>query len=104
MIREDIGDQIYKTIRAKVAAIVKEIDEAHKKGQPVLVGTTSIDKNEIIANSLKRRGIKHEVLNAKNHLREAMIIKDAGRFGAVTVATNMAGRGVDIILGGQEPS
>lgn len=104
MIREDLGDQIYKTTRAKVAAVVREIEEAYKKGQPVLVGTTSIDKNEIISEYLKRKGIKHEVLNAKNHVREAMIIKDAGARGAVTVATNMAGRGVDIILGGQPPS
>lgn len=103
MIREDVQDQIYKTTRAKIAAVVREIEEAHKKGQPVLVGTTAIDKNEIISEYLKRRGIKHEVLNAKNHLREALIIKDAGKKGAVTVATNMAGRGVDIILGGQPP-
>jgi len=104
MVRKDDGDQIYKTTRAKVTAIVNEIVEANKQGQPVLVGTTSIDKNEIISEALKRRGIKHEVLNAKNHVREAMIIKDAGRLSAVTVATNMAGRGVDIILGGQPPS
>ena len=102
--REDVSDQIYKTSRAKITAIVNEIEEAHKKGQPVLVGTTSIEHNEIISETLKRRGITHEVLNAKNHVREALIIKDAGRKGAVTVATNMAGRGVDIILGGQPPS
>ncbi len=102
--REDLGDEIYKTVPAKITAVVNAVAEAHKKGQPVLVGTTSIDKNEIISESLKKRGIKHEVLNAKNHMREAMIIKDAGRLGAVTVATNMAGRGVDIILGGQPPS
>lgn len=102
--RLDESDQIYKTARAKVAAVVKEIEEAHKKGQPVLVGTTSIDKNEAISEYLKRKKITHEVLNAKNHVREAMIIKDAGRLNAVTVATNMAGRGVDIILGGQPPS
>lgn len=102
--REDVSDQIYKTARAKIAAVVKEIEEAHKKGQPVLVGTASIEHNEIISETLKRRGIKHEVLNAKNHMREALIIKDAGQKGAVTVATNMAGRGVDIILGGQPPS
>ncbi len=102
--REDVSDQIYKTARAKIAAVVKEIEEANKKGQPVLVGTASIEHNEIISETLKRRGIKHEVLNAKNHMREALIIKDAGRKGAVTVATNMAGRGVDIILGGQPPS
>lgn len=104
MSRTDHPDQIYKTVRSKVAAIVKEVEEAHIKGQPVLVGTTSIDKNEIISEYLKRKKIPHEVLNAKNHVREALIIKDAGRLGAVTVATNMAGRGVDIILGGQPPS
>lgn len=102
--REDRSDLIYKTMRAKVAAIVGEIEEAYKKGQPVLVGTTSIDKNEVISEYLKRKKIPHEVLNAKNHMREALIIKDAGRLNAVTVATNMAGRGVDIILGGQPPS
>ncbi|RJQ28039.1 preprotein translocase subunit SecA [Candidatus Parcubacteria bacterium] len=104
MIREDLSDLIYKTNRAKITAIVKEIEDAHKKGQPVLVGTTSIEKNEIISQILKRKGVKHELLNAKNHEREALIIKDAGKLGAVTVATNMAGRGVDIILGGQQPS
>ncbi|MFI5265145.1 MAG: preprotein translocase subunit SecA [Candidatus Levyibacteriota bacterium] len=102
--RTDHSDLIYKTMGAKVTAIVHEIEEAHKKGQPVLVGTTSIEKNEIISEYLKRKKIKHEVLNAKNHIREALIIKDAGKFGAVTVATNKAGRGVDIILGGQPPS
>lgn len=102
--REDLPDQIYKTARAKYAAVVHEIEKAHKKGQPVLVGTTSIDKNEIISEMLKRRKIAHQVLNAKNHVHEALIIRDAGRPGAVTVATNMAGRGVDIILGGQAPS
>lgn len=102
--REDSSDEIYKTIRAKVAAVVAQVEEAHKKGQPVLVGTTAIDKNEIISEYLKRKKIPHEVLNAKNHVREALIIRDAGRLGAVTVATNMAGRGVDIILGGQPPS
>lgn len=102
--REDLSDQIYKTQRAKIKAAVDEIVEAHSKGQPVLVGTSSIEHNEIISEALRRRGVKHEVLNAKNHMREALIIKDAGRKGAVTVATNMAGRGVDIILGGQPPS
>lgn len=102
--REDVSDQIYKTQRAKITAVVNEIEDAYKKGQPVLVGTASIEHNEIVSETLKRRGIVHEVLNAKNHLREALIIKDAGRKGAVTVATNMAGRGVDIILGGQPPS
>lgn len=100
VVREDLADAVYKTTRAKLTAVVKEVEEAHKKGQPVLIGTTSIDKNEIISELLKRRGIKHEVLNAKNHLREAQIIAQAGKKGAVTVATNMAGRGVDIILGG----
>lgn len=102
--REDVSDQIFKTNRAKVTAIVNEIESANKKGQPVLVGTASIEHNEIVSEALRRRGIKHEVLNAKNHTREALIIKDAGQRGAVTVATNMAGRGVDIILGGQPPS
>ncbi|MDO8269902.1 MAG: preprotein translocase subunit SecA [Candidatus Levybacteria bacterium] len=102
--REDISDQIYKTQRAKITAVVNEIEEAHRRGQPVLVGTASIGHNEIVSETLKRRKIPHEVLNAKNHLREALIIKDAGKKGAVTVATNMAGRGVDIILGGQPPS
>lgn len=100
MVRQDFGDSVYKTPRAKYSAIVVDIIEHHKRGQPVLVGTTSIDKNEIISDLLKRKGIPHNVLNAKNHLREAMIIADAGKKGAVTVATNMAGRGVDIILGG----
>lgn len=99
-VRVDHADMVYKTTRAKYAAIVNDIIEHHKKGQPVLVGTTSIDKNEIISEALKRKGVPHEVLNAKNHLREAMIISEAGKLGAVTVATNMAGRGVDIILGG----
>jgi preprotein translocase subunit SecA len=100
MIREDFADSVYKTPRAKYAAIVADIMEAHKRGQPVLVGTTSIEKNEIVSEYLKRKGVPHQVLNAKNHLKEAMIIADAGKKGAVTVATNMAGRGVDIILGG----
>lgn len=100
LIRNDHPDMVYKTTRAKYAAVVNDIIDHHKNGQPVLVGTTSIDKNEIISEALKRKGIPHEVLNAKNHLREAMIISEAGKIGAVTVATNMAGRGVDIILGG----
>lgn len=100
VVREDLGDSVYKTTRAKYAAIVEDIAQCHKRGQPVLVGTTSIDKNEIISEYLKRKGIAHEVLNAKNHLQEAMIISQAGKKGAVTVATNMAGRGVDIVLGG----
>lgn len=99
-VRQDHPDMVYKTTRAKYAAVVNDIIDHYKKGQPVLVGTTSIDKNEIISEALKRKGVPHEVLNAKNHLREAMIISEAGKKGAVTVATNMAGRGVDIILGG----
>ncbi len=103
MIRQDESDAVYKTGRAKLSAIVTEIEKAHKTGQPILVGTTSIEKNEIISQALKRRGIKHEILNAKNHEREAEIISKAGIKDAVTVATNMAGRGVDIILGGESP-
>lgn len=103
MIREDQPDVVYKTGRAKLSAVGEEIEKAHKRGQPVLVGTTSIEKNEIISQLLRRKGIKHELLNAKNHEREAEIIAKAGEKGAVTVATNMAGRGVDIILGGDTP-
>jgi preprotein translocase subunit SecA len=101
--RLDHSDAVYKTTRAKYGAVIAEIEKAHKKGQPVLVGTTSIDKNEIIAELLKRKGIKFELLNAKNHIREAEIIAKGGKKGAVTVATNMAGRGVDIVLGGDTP-
>ncbi len=101
--RDDKPDIVYKTIRAKYGAIVAEIEEKHKKGQPVLVGTTSIEKNEIIHEYLKRKKIPHNTLNAKNHEKEALIIAEAGKPGAVTVATNMAGRGVDIVLGGTPP-
>jgi len=100
MIRRDAPDRIYKTETGKFRAIAKEIKEKHEKGQPVLVGTVSIEKNEILSALLNREGIPHNVLNAKNHEREAEIIAQAGRSYAVTVATNMAGRGVDIILGG----
>jgi preprotein translocase subunit SecA len=103
MIRKDLSDAIYKTGGAKLSAVAAEIEKASKRGQPVLVGTTAINKNEIISELLKRKGVKHEVLNAKNHEREAEIISKAGEKGAVTVATNMAGRGVDIILGGETP-
>ncbi len=103
MIRKDLQDVVYKTTRGKLSAIVSEIEKAYKSGQPVLVGTTSIEKNELVSELLRRRGIKHEVLNAKNHEREAQIIAKAGEKSAVTVATNMAGRGVDIILGGDTP-
>ncbi len=101
--RKDASDAIYKTGRAKFTAVATEIAKVHEKGQPVLVGTTSIEKNEILSELLRRKGIKHELLNAKNHEREAEIIAKAGEKGAVTVATNMAGRGVDIILGGEAP-
>ncbi|MCL5797851.1 MAG: preprotein translocase subunit SecA [Patescibacteria group bacterium] len=104
MVRIDHPDAVYKTTRAKLAAVVADIEDCHKRGQPVLVGTTSIEKNEILSEFLRRKGIPHEVLNAKNHVSEATIISNAGRVEAVTVATNMAGRGVDIILGGQPPS
>lgn len=103
MIRKDFPDVIYKTVAAKYNAIADEVVERYKNGQPVLIGTTSIEKNEIIDEFLNRRKIPHNLLNAKNHEREAEIIAQAGRPKAVTVATNMAGRGVDIILGGVAP-
>ncbi len=103
MIRQDNADLIYKTERGKWKAVVEEIAEWHGQGRPMLVGTRSIEKNEHLSELLRRRGIKHEVLNAKQHEREAEIIAQAGRVGAVTIATNMAGRGVDIILGGNPP-
>lgn len=100
MIRKDENDVIYKNEDAKYKAIVESIKESHKKGQPVLVGTVSIEKSEKLSKLLKKEGIKHEVLNAKYHEKEAEIIAQAGKFGAVTIATNMAGRGTDIMLGG----
>jgi preprotein translocase subunit SecA len=100
MIRADENDLIYKSEDAKFASVVDDIAERHEKGQPVLVGTTSVAKSERLSGLLLRRGIPHEVLNAKNHAREAAIIANAGRKGAVTVSTNMAGRGTDIMLGG----
>lgn len=103
MIRLDMQDQIYKTEDAKYNAIVEKIKELNAKGQPVLVGTISIQKSEHLSKLLKRNGIKHQVLNAKHHEQEAKIIVQAGRADTVTVATNMAGRGVDIILGGSPP-
>ncbi|MBQ9756001.1 MAG: preprotein translocase subunit SecA, partial [Clostridia bacterium] len=98
--RVDRPDVIYKTVNGKNKAIVNEIEECHKKGQPVLVGTVTVEKSEEISRLLIRKGIKHNVLNAKNHAREADIVAQAGRLGAVTIATNMAGRGTDILLGG----
>lgn len=100
MIRIDHPDVIYKTEEAKFKAVVEDIVEHHKKGQPVLVGTISIEKSEKLSAMLKKRGIPHQVLNAKYHEKEAEIIAQAGRKGAVTIATNMAGRGTDILLGG----
>ncbi|SNR74250.1 preprotein translocase subunit SecA [Blastococcus mobilis] len=100
MVRADRSDVIYKTEKAKFDSVVEDIAERHEAGQPVLVGTASVEKSEILSKYLLKRGIKHEVLNAKNHAREAAIIAQAGRLGAVTVATNMAGRGTDIVLGG----
>lgn len=99
--RIDQDDQIYRNEKGKVSAIVKKVKELHEKGQPVLIGTVSIEKNEELSESLNRSGIPHNVLNAKNHEHEAEIISQAGRKGAVTIATNMAGRGVDIKLGGE---
>jgi preprotein translocase subunit SecA len=99
-VRGDHPDRIYKTQRAKMAAIVEEAGELHRRGQPVLLGTRSIEINEILSEFLKRKKVPHNVLNAKNHEREAAVLAEAGRKGAVTVATNMAGRGVDIVLGG----
>ncbi len=103
VIRQDNADVVYKTTRAKYTAVVDEIEKKYKKGQPVLLGTTSIEKNEMIHGLLQRRKIPHQVLNAKQHEKEAMIIAEAGKLGSVTVATNMAGRGVDIVLGGAFP-
>ncbi len=102
--RIDHPDLIYKTIKGKFQAVVIDVMEQHKAGRPVLIGTTSIDKNEVLSALLKKAGVPHKLLNAKNHAEEAEIIADAGRRGAVTVATNMAGRGVDIVLGGALPS
>ena len=100
MIRLDQADLVYRTSDAKFDAVVEDIVERHHAGQPVLVGTVSVEKSEHLSNLLRRRGVRHEVLNAKQHAREAAIIAEAGRLGAVTVATNMAGRGTDIMLGG----
>ncbi len=100
MIRKDNNDIIYKNERAKFKAVVEDIKESNKKGQPVLVGTVSVEKSEKLSSILKKEGIKHEVLNAKYHEKEAAIVAQAGKFGAVTISTNMAGRGTDIMLGG----
>jgi len=100
MIRIDHPDSVYKTEKAKFRAVIEQIEKCHAKGQPVLVGTTSIEKSELLSKLLSQKGIKHEVLNAKYHEKEAEIVAQAGKFGAVTIATNMAGRGTDIKLGG----
>ena len=100
VIRQDDYDAVFKTENGKYSALLKTVKEAHEKGQPVLVGTVSVDKSELLSRIFTKYGIKHNVLNAKNHMREAEIVAQAGRKGAVTIATNMAGRGTDIILGG----
>ena len=100
ILREDLSDSVYKSELGKFNAVVEDIIERHKNKQPVLVGTVSIEKSEVLSMLLKRKGVKHEVLNAKNHHKEAEIVAQAGRLGAVTIATNMAGRGTDIVLGG----
>ncbi|MDE6426665.1 MAG: preprotein translocase subunit SecA [Ruminococcus sp.] len=100
VIRIDHNDQIYSSEKGKYSAIIEQIIECHKKGQPILVGTVSIEKSELLSAMLKRKGIKHNVLNAKQHAKEAEIVAQAGKYGSVTIATNMAGRGTDIMLGG----
>ena len=100
MIRKDQKDLVYRTEQAKFDAIIADVVERHESGQPVLIGTASVAKSELLSESLKRAGVPHKVLNAKHHEAEAAIVAQAGRLGAVTVSTNMAGRGTDIILGG----
>ncbi len=103
LIRKSLPDVVYKTEQAKFKAVVEEVKRRNEKGQPVLIGTVAIEKNEVLSAMLKREGVRHNLLNAKNHEKEAEIIAQAGKVGAVTVATNMAGRGVDIVLGGNPP-
>jgi len=100
MVRSDLGDLIYKTEQAKFDSVVEDVLERNEKGQPILIGTASVEKSEVLSRQLEKRGVDHSVLNAKQHTREAHIVAQAGRLNAVTVATNMAGRGVDILLGG----
>ncbi len=100
MIREDKNDIVLPAVKGKFEAVIEEICEVHETGQPILVGTVSVENSEILSALLKRRGVEHQVLNAKNHEKEAMIVAQAGQFGSVTIATNMAGRGTDILLGG----
>ena len=101
--RQDMHDVVYKTVKGKYNAVIEQVVECHAKGQPVLVGTVSIEKSELLSRLLKAKGVPHKVLNAKNHEREAEIVAQAGKKGAVTIATNMAGRGTDIVLGGNAP-
>ena len=103
MIRNDLVDGVYLTKNGKIKSLIKEIKKRHVKGQPILIGTRSIEKNEVLSRFLQKQGLEHQVLNAKNHEKEGAIIAQAGKLGAITVATNMAGRGVDIILGGNPP-
>ena len=98
--RKDLPDSVYKTVNGKYNAVIEQVAECHAKGQPVLVGTVSVEKSEALSKLLKKKGIEHNVLNAKQHEREAEIVAQAGKQGAVTIATNMAGRGTDIMLGG----
>ena len=100
MVRQDEDDLVYRTLKGKFDAVAEEVEDVHKTGQPILVGTVSIENSEYLSDLLKRRGVPHQVLNAKFHEKEAAIVAEAGRLGAVTIATNMAGRGTDIILGG----
>ena len=103
LIRKDETDLVFQTVQGKFQAIARKIKEVHQTGQPILVGTVSIDKNEYLSAILKTEGVPHTVLNAKHHEREGEIVAQAGRKGGVTIATNMAGRGVDIVLGGNPP-
>ena len=103
MQRRNLSDGVYKSEIGKLRALIKEIKQRHQKGQPILIGTRSIEKNEILSKFLQKQGLEHQVLNAKNHEKEAQIFAQAGKLGAITVATNMAGRGVDIVLGGNPP-
>jgi preprotein translocase subunit SecA len=103
VVRDDQPDLVYKTQAAKYSAIVKEVEKVHQQDRPILIGTRSIENNQIISNFLKRKKVPHNLLNAKNHEKEAFVISDAGKKGAITVATNIAGRGVDIVLGGAKP-
>ena len=98
--RDDEHDQVYRTAKEKYDAIIETIKKANDKGQPILVGTTSIEKSELLSQLLTQAGLKHNVLNARQHEQEAQIVADAGKLGAMTIATNMAGRGTDIKLGG----